>query len=210
MEQSAATRAAAAERGVGFLAAPVSGNPRVVAAGQLTLAVSGARADYDAALPLLRELGRDVSYVGADEVARLVKICHNVFLGVVTQSLAEITVLAQKGGVSRADFLAFLNSSVMGSVFTRYKSPALVNLDLTPTFTLPLLLKDLDLGLSAAETLGAPMPVAQRTAEIVTAAIEDGDVEQDFAALLLRQARAAGLSLVAEDAHVDDGLGDPA
>ena len=52
------------------------------------------------------------------------KICHNLMLGVVTQSLAEITVLAERGGVSRAAFLEFLNDSVMGSVFTRYKSPA--------------------------------------------------------------------------------------
>ena len=56
-------------------------------------------------------------------------------LGVVAQCMAEITVLAEKGGVARADFLEFLNDSVMGSTFTRYKSPAYVNLDFTPTFT---------------------------------------------------------------------------
>ena len=101
---------------------------------------------FEVAQPYLEALGAGVTYVGEGERARLVKICHNLMLGVVAQSLAEITVLAEKGGVSRADFLEFLNDSVMGSTFTRYKTPAYVNLDFTPTFTPPLLLKDFDLG----------------------------------------------------------------
>lgn len=122
-QTSALIRAAAAERGTDFLAAPVSGNPQVIAAGKLTIAVSGSHEVFDQVEPLLALLGRGVTYVGEDEVARLVKIAHNVFLGVVTQSLAEITVLAEKGGVSRAAFLEFLNGSVLGSTYTRYKSP---------------------------------------------------------------------------------------
>jgi 3-hydroxyisobutyrate dehydrogenase-like beta-hydroxyacid dehydrogenase len=206
-QASAETRAAAAKRGTDFLAAPVSGNPKVVSAGLLTLAVSGSRATFDEALPLLSLLGRAVTYVGEDEVARLVKIAHNVFLGVVTQSLAEITVLAEKGGASRAAFLDFLNNSVMGSIFTRYKTPAFVNLDFTPTFTNPLLLKDFDLGLDAAHDLEAPMPLAAVTAALVASAIGAGHRTEDFATLLIEQARRADLPLQAENTPVDDGLG---
>ncbi|MFJ1822316.1 MULTISPECIES: NAD(P)-dependent oxidoreductase [unclassified Streptomyces] len=205
-QMSALVRKAAAGRGTGFLAAPVSGNPKVVAAGKLTVAVSGSREEFDRVEPLLALLGRGVTYVGEDEVARLVKIAHNVFLGVVTQSLAEITVLAEKGGVSRAAFLEFLNDSVMGSVYTRYKSPALVNLDFTPTFTMPLLRKDFDLGLAAARGLEVPMPLAAATAQLVASAIGAGHVEEDFAALILEQARNSGVTLEAQDVPVDDGL----
>jgi 3-hydroxyisobutyrate dehydrogenase-like beta-hydroxyacid dehydrogenase len=207
MQASAETRAAAAKRGADFLAAPVSGNPKVVSAGLLTLAVSGSRAAFDAVLPLLSLLGRAVTYVGEDEVARLVKIAHNVFLGVVTQSLAEITVLAEKGGASRAAFLDFLNNSVMGSVFSRYKTPAFVNLDFTPTFTNPLLLKDFDLGLGAARDLEAPMPLAAATAALVASAVGAGYRTEDFGTLLIEQARRAGLALEPENVPVDDGLG---
>ncbi|WP_346055824.1 NAD-binding protein [Amycolatopsis dongchuanensis] len=147
-----------------------------------------------------------MTYVGDGEVARLVKIAHNVFLGVVTQSLAEITVLAEKGGTSRAAFLEFLNNSVMGSVFSRYKTPALVNLDFTPTFTMPLLRKDFDLGLAAARDLEVPMPVAAATAQLVWEAIGAGSRENDFAELLLEQARRSGIELKPEHATVDDGL----
>jgi 3-hydroxyisobutyrate dehydrogenase len=136
-----------------------------------------------------------------------VKICHNLLLGVVTQSLAEITVLAEKGGVSRAAFLDFLNNSVMGSAFTRYKSPALVNLDYTPTFTPVLLRKDFDLGLAVARELDVPMPVAAVTAQLVQASVSSGRVDEDFAILLDLQAQNSGLSLKPENVPVDDGLG---
>jgi 3-hydroxyisobutyrate dehydrogenase-like beta-hydroxyacid dehydrogenase len=206
VDASATARAAATRRGAGFLAAPVSGNPAVVSAGRLTFAVSGPRDLFDEVEPLLGVLGRGATYVGDGEAARLVKIAHNVYLGVVIQALAEITVLAEKGGVSRAAFLGFLNDSVMGSTFSRYKTPAMVGLDFTPTFTNPLLRKDFDLGLAAARQYGVAMPIAAAAAELVTAAIGAGHTTEDFATLLIEQARRSGLELVAEDTPVDDGL----
>jgi 3-hydroxyisobutyrate dehydrogenase-like beta-hydroxyacid dehydrogenase len=206
-EMSAAMREAARARGAQFLAAPVSGNGKVVASGKLSLVVSGPEPVYQTVAPLLRHLGRSSTYVGEGEVARLVKICHNLLLGVVTQSMAEITVLAEKGGVSRAAFLDFLNNSVMGSTFSRYKTPAFVKLDFTPTFTPTLLRKDFDLGLAAAQELGVPMPVAALTQQLVQGTISSGRVDEDFAILLDQQAASAGLDLKPETAEVDDGLG---
>lgn len=205
-ESSAAMREACSQRGVAFLAAPVSGNGKVVKAGGLSLVVSGPEETYDLVAPLLQHIGKSVTYVGGGDVARLVKICHNLFLGVVTQSMAEITVLAEKGGVSRAAFLDFLNNSVMGSVFTRYKSPAFVNLDYTPTFTPILLRKDFDLGLAAARQLDVPMPVAATTAQLVQASVSSGRVDEDFSILLDLQAANSALELKPENVVVDDGL----
>ena len=206
-ETSAEIRAYALKRGTQLLAAPVSGNPAVITAGLLTVAVSGPRETFDEVEGLLNVFGRGVTYVGDGEVARLVKIAHNVFLGVVTQSLAEITVLAERGGVSRAAFLEFLNDSVMGSVFSRYKSPALVNLDFTPTFTNVLLSKDIELGLEAGRKLGVPMPVASATGQLVHAAIGAGHTADDFATLIVEQARSSGYVLAPENVEVDNGLG---
>jgi 3-hydroxyisobutyrate dehydrogenase len=156
--------------------------------------------------PLLEHIGKSVTYIGEGDVARLVKICHNLMLGVVTQCMAEITVLAEKGGVSREAFLSFLNDSVMGSVFTRYKTPAFVNLDYTPTFTPILLRKDFDLGLAAAHDLDVPMPVTAATAQAVQASVSSGRVEEDFAILLDLQAHNSGLTLEPRNVPVDDGL----
>jgi len=205
-EASARIRAVVEGRGAQFLAAPVSGNPKVIAAGKLTVAASGPRAAFDVVEPLLGAWGRSVTYVGEGEVARLVKIAHNVFLGVVIQSLAEITVLAERGGVPRAAFLAFLNESVLGSAFSRYKSPALVNLDFHPTFTTVLLRKDLQLGLSAGKELGVPMPLAAATDMLIAQAIGAGYTSEDFATLVLEQARRSGYAIEPENTPVDDGL----
>ena len=205
-EGSDDVRRAAAAAGMEMLAAPVSGNPKVAAAGRLTMVASGPRAGFEAALPFLRILGAGVTYVGEGEAARLVKICHNLLLGIVAQALAEITVLAERGGVARADLLAFINDSVMGSTFSRYKTPALVNLDFAPTFTATLLRKDLELGLAAGRNLAVPLPLTSVVHELVSNLIELGFAEQDFASLIELEARGAGLELLPEDREVDDGL----
>jgi 3-hydroxyisobutyrate dehydrogenase-like beta-hydroxyacid dehydrogenase len=144
--------------------------------------------------------------VGEGEVARLVKICHNLLLGIVAASLAEITVLAERGGVARSDLLEFINDSVMGSMFTRYKTPALVNLDFTPTFTGHLLSKDLELGLDAGRRLDVPLPVTSTVQGLLRSLIDEGFGDQDFASLIVLEARGSGITLTPEHVDVDDGL----
>ncbi|HEX9464621.1 MAG TPA: NAD(P)-dependent oxidoreductase [Alphaproteobacteria bacterium] len=205
-EASAKLREECGKRGVQFLAAPVSGNGKVVKAGKLSLVVSGPQAAFETARPFLEPLGLAVTYVGEGELARIVKICHNVLLGVTIQALVEITVLAEKAGVKRHAFLDFINKSVMGSMFTQYKTPALVNLDFTPTFTPPLLRKDMELGLAAARKLEMPMPVAAATREVIQSLIGHGYVDTDFATLLLLQAKNSGIEVKSENAPVSDGL----
>ncbi|HZE06570.1 MAG TPA: NAD(P)-dependent oxidoreductase [Solirubrobacteraceae bacterium] len=199
-------RARAGERGTAMLAAPVSGNPKVAASGRLTIVASGPREAWERARPYLELMCRRATYVGEGERARLVKICHNLMLGIVAQCMAEVTVLAEKGGVSRADFLEFLNDSVMGSTFTRYKSPAYVQLDFTPTFTPELLLKDFHLGFEAARDTKVAMPLAAAAEQIIQSLYGIKGNEVDFAALIELVAEASGLTLEPEDVPVDDGL----
>ncbi len=199
-------RAGAAAVGTSVLAAPVSGNPKVVRSGQLTCVVSGPPDAFEEVLPYLEMYGRRVTFVGKGDEARLVKICHNLMLGIVAQTMAEITVLAEAGGVKRHDFLAFLNDSVMGSTFTRYKTPAYVNLDWSPTFTSHLLKKDFDLGLDQSETLGVPLPTSELVHSIIVENIESGFGDLDFGSLLELEARKAGQTLESEVRKVSDGL----
>jgi len=215
VEESAAIRNKLKELDADFVASPVSGNAKVIKAGQLSSVVSGVEAACKIAMPLIEIFApRGVSYVGDGELARVCKIAHNVMLGVVMENLIEITLLTNKMGVPRHAFLAFLNNGVMGSMFTRYKSPALVNLDWTTTFTPELLRKDLDLGLELGREMDVPMPVTAATREVLQshfgAAMLQKDpqeyLQKDFAALAETMALAAGMKLVSENKNVPTGL----
>jgi 3-hydroxyisobutyrate dehydrogenase len=204
-QDSAEIRGKLKDLGIEFIAAPVSGNAKVINAGKLSVVASGPAEAFKLVEPYLQLIGKAVAYVGHGDLARIAKICHNVMLGVVTQNLSEILVLAEKAGLKRHDFLAFLNTSVMGSMFTQYKSPALTHLDFEVTFTPELMLKDLDLGLSAAKDFGVPMPTTSVTRDQVQTLIGYG-YGDDFSQLLLLAAASAGLMMVPEEADVDDGL----
>lgn len=148
-----------------------------------------------------------MTWVGEGELSRIVKICHNVFLGVVTQSLAELTVLAQKSGVPRHAFLDFMNKSVMGSIFSQYKTPGWVNLDWGVTFTPELMRKDMDLGLALGRKHEVPMPTASTTRDIFQSSMGQGNREDvDFSIVLEYVAGCSGITLESENMDVPTGL----
>lgn len=204
---SAEVRARCEALGVGYLCAPVSGNGKVAKAGLLWVVASGPKKLFTLAERYLRMFGRGVTYVGEGELARIWKIAHNTMFGVIIQSLCEITILAEKAGIPRHVFLDSINNSVLGSMYTRYKTPALVNLDFAVTFTPKLLLKDMDLGMAAARKFGVQMPTAATTRECVQNTVGRGYEDVDFSVLLLELAKAAGMTLKSEKAKVGDGLG---
>ena len=193
--------------GVAYLCAPVSGNAKVAKAGKLLVVASGPRHLYDLAEPYLRAMSRKCMWVGEGELARVWKIAHNTMFGVVIQNLCEITVLAEKAGIPRHVFLESINDSVLGSMYTRYKTPVLSNLTFEQvTFTPKLLLKDLDLGMAAAKAQGVSMPAAAATRESVSRLIGRGYDDVDFSVLLVEVAKDAGLELKPETIKISDGL----
>jgi 3-hydroxyisobutyrate dehydrogenase-like beta-hydroxyacid dehydrogenase len=195
---SARVRAEADAAGVGFLAAPVSGNPHVVAEGGACIVASGPAGVFQRVRPYLDAMAKVAVHAGGAEQSRLVKLCHNLYLGMMVQALVEVTSLAEKGGTDRAAFLEFLNGTVLASDWVRKRTGDLVARDWTPTFTTELLRKDFDLGLEAARSLEVPMPVAATVHQLIQSAIGIGLREEDFLSLYDQQARGAGLVLESE------------
>ena len=215
VEESASLRKRLKEHGSELIAAPVSGNAKVIKAKKLSSVVSGPKAAFEIVEPYIKAFApQGVAYVGDGELARVCKIAHNVMLGVVIENLIEVTLLANKMGVPRHAFLSFMNNSVMGSMFTRYKSPALVNVDWTTTFTAELMRKDLDLGLELGREYDVPMPVTAATREVLqthfgAAMLKDDPekyLQEDFAAVAETMALAAGMKLESENVAVPTGL----
>ena len=206
-EGSEEIRHALAALGVGYLCTPVSGNAKVAKAGKLLLVASGPHDLYLALEPYLQAMARKTMWVGEGELARVWKIAHNTMFGVVIQNLCEITVLAEKAGIPRHLFLQSINDSVLGSMYTRYKTPVLSNLTFeNVTFTPKLLLKDMDLGMATGKTYGVPMPAAAATRESVARMVGRGHDQVDFSILLQDLALDSGLTLTAEDVKLSDGL----
>ncbi len=206
-EGSAEVRARLEQLGIAYLCAPVSGNAKVAKAGKLSVVASGPKASYETVKPYLAMLGRSEIWLGEGELARIWKIAHNTMFGVIIQTFCEVTVLAEKAGIPRHVFLESINNSVLGSMYTKYKTPVLTNLTFDKvTFTPKLLLKDMDLGMAAAKAHGVTMPVAAATRESIAALVGRGHDNVDFSILLLELARSAGMEIKPDNVEMSDGL----
>ena len=176
-----AERAEAAE--VAYLRAPVSGNPGVVRAGNLSFIVSGPEETLEDVEPVLLAIGPTVHHVGEGEQARVVKLAINLMIGILAQSMSEALVLGEASGVSRAALLEVMGSSAVGAPFVKYKTDALLRDDYSATFTMSLMEKDIDLVLDAAGAAGVELPLAGELKGHVHAAIDAGYANDDFIAL---------------------------
>jgi 3-hydroxyisobutyrate dehydrogenase len=206
-EGSAEVRKELEALGIGYLCAPVSGNAKVAKAGLLLVVSSGPRDLYNIAEQYFQAMAKKCMWIGEGELARVWKIAHNTMFGVVIQNLCEITVLAEKAGIPRHLFLESINDSVLGSMYTRYKTPVLTNLNFEQvTFTPELLLKDMDLGMAAAKAHGVVMPSAAATRESIARMVGRGYGDIDFSALLIEIAKDSGLELTSENKIIPDGL----
>jgi 3-hydroxyisobutyrate dehydrogenase-like beta-hydroxyacid dehydrogenase len=192
-DASARVAALADEASVAYLRAPVSGNPSVVRAGNLSFVVSGAPETLTEIEPVLLAIGPTIHHVGTGEQARIVKLALNLMVAVLAQSMSEALVLGEAGGVSRAALLEVMGSSAVGAPFVKYKTEPLLRDDFSATFTTGLMEKDIDLVLAAAEESGVELPLAREMKDHLHAAVEAGFADDDFIALFLHLRRASGL-----------------
>ena len=191
-----ADRAEAAS--VGYVRAPVSGNPAVVRAGNLSFIVSGEGEDIDRVDPVLRAIGQTVHRVGDGEQARMVKLAINLMIAGLAQLMSEALVLGEAADVPRATLLEVMASSAVGAPFVKYKTEALVRDDYSATFTTALMEKDIDLALDAADEAGVELPLTREMKSHLRAAIEAGYAGDDFIVLFQHLRSTSGLSNMKE------------
>jgi 3-hydroxyisobutyrate dehydrogenase-like beta-hydroxyacid dehydrogenase len=181
---SSAISARAEAVGVDYLRSPVSGNPTVLSAGNITLIVSGPRDTFERVEELMNSIGPTVLYVGDAEHSRTLKLAINAGLAVTAQIMAELIVFGENNGIDRSILLHALGESVMGSPFVRYKTPGLIAHDYSATFTTNLLIKDLELALDVAHGADLSLPVIELVNSLTHLASTNGYGEIDFASLL--------------------------
>ncbi len=218
-EASARVRAVVEDAGSRFVAAPVSGNPSVIAAGKLTVAASGPRSSFD-------EVGAAVlaawGFAGTRHLRRREGEARPAGEDRVTTSFLGVRhPVPRRDRQSRARRarrrLAVLVPRVpqrvpySGSAFSRYKSPeGYVCQPGLPPDRSPACCsaRTCSLGLSVldSELENVPMPLAAATDMLVAQLIGAGYTEDDFATLVLEQARRSGYQIEPENVPVDDGL----
>jgi 3-hydroxyisobutyrate dehydrogenase-like beta-hydroxyacid dehydrogenase len=195
-ESSARVAAPSDAAGIGYVRAPVSGNPAVVRAGGLGIVVSGSVEAFAEAEPVLRDIGPNIFYLGEGELARVMKLALNLMVAGTTQLLAEALCLGEGHGLERAKMLEVIAGSAVGSPLVKYKSGPLIIDDYSSTFTSRLMRKDLDLALASAADVGVPLPVTATVQQLLQGCISSGMGDIDFAALLPRLKREAGADVV--------------
>lgn len=182
---SARVAALADDASLLYLRAPVSGNPSVVQAGNLTFIASGPREALERARPTLLAIGRAIHDVGEGEQARVVKLAINLVIGGLAELMAEALVLSEASGVSRAALLETMGDSAAGAPFVKYKTEPLLRDDYSATFTTRLMEKDVDLVLEEAANAGVLLPLAAELKKRIRAAVDAGYGDDDFMALFL-------------------------
>ena len=201
---SARIASLAGPAGVEYLRAPVSGNPTVVRAGNLSFIVSGDPDALERADPVLRAIGSTVNHVGDAEQARVVKLAINLMIAVLAQVMSEALVLGEASGVSREAILEVMGSSAAGAPFVKYKTEPLLRDDFSATFTTALMEKDIDLVLDAADEAGVALPLAKEMKAHLRAAVEAGYGDDDFMALFLHLRSVSGVDAAAASNAIQD------
>jgi 3-hydroxyisobutyrate dehydrogenase-like beta-hydroxyacid dehydrogenase len=175
---------AVAATGAAFLDAPVSGSVPTVEKGELTIMVGGDAAALERARPVLDALAAKIFHVGTVGSGATVKLAVNALVHAIDVGLSEALVLAEKAGVERSAAYDVFAAGAAAAPFVLYKRPAFEDPDNAPlTFTLDLMAKDLDLILSLAREVGAPMEQAERNRELVERAIGNGFSGRDLSAI---------------------------
>ncbi len=185
----------AAETGVEYLCAPVSGNPGVVRAGNLTILVSGSEQVARDVDPVLKSIGPKVIYVGDDDCARVAKLTLQVLLGGTAELLGEALVLGEAAGIDRARLLEVIGASAIASPFIGYKTEPLLRDDYSATFTTDMMLKDIELVLGLAHESDLRLPFARQLRVLLESASVGGYGDADFMSLYAQLRQDAGESL---------------
>lgn len=179
--------------GVSYLRCTVSGNNKMAEMGQLTVMASGPRTAYETTLPLLRTFGTNHFYLGEAEQARLMKLVVNLMIAQTSAMLAEALTLGRKGGLDWQTMWQVLGASAVASPIVKAKGVQLGVRDFTPTFTVEQMIKDLDLILCEGEASRVPLLQTAMTHKLMCAAVDQGNGQDDYAAIIKVLERGAGL-----------------
>lgn len=196
--QSRRLAAAAAERGVSFLDAPMSGGPAGAQSATLTFMVGGERETFERALPVLRALGKNIHHVGPSGAGSVVKLVNQLLVGIHTIAAAEAMVFGVKAGADPQAIIDVIGSSFGASAMLNRHVPRMLKRDFDPATSVNLILKDLGLIHDFGKELGVPLLAGTLAEQLFLEARSQGLGDQDMAALVVPLERLTGAQVVSK------------
>jgi 2-hydroxy-3-oxopropionate reductase len=176
--------AAAADRGVAALDAPVSGGEAGAKEGTLSIMIGGAAEDVERARPVLSALGTTIVHVGPAGAGQTVKAANQLIVAGHLALLAEAIVFLEAHGVETGPAIEVLGGGLAGSTVLARKASSMLARDFTPGFRLRLHHKDLGIMQTAAREAGVVTPLGAVVSQLVAALTARDDGDLDHSALL--------------------------
>jgi len=176
---------AAAERGIAFLDAPVSGGTAGAEAGTLSVMVGGDREVYDRVVPAFEAMGKQIYYVGQSGSGSVVKLINQLMVGIHTQAVSEGLALGRKAGLDEGALVGILLASFAQSrILDRHYNSFIAKDQFAAGFAIKLLSKDLDLVAQMAEQAGVRLPAGGRVRSLLQRATAGGFAGDDMSAMI--------------------------
>jgi 3-hydroxyisobutyrate dehydrogenase-like beta-hydroxyacid dehydrogenase len=185
--------AAARNRGVAFLDAPVSGTSSMVARRDCVVTVGGDRDAFDRCLPVLEAMAKRVFHVGSCGMGSSLKLVTNLIMGLNGVVLAEGLTLARRAGLDPVQTLQILAHGGAASKILEVRGPLMVEGRFAPLMKIDLFLKDIRLMLEAGQELYVPLPLTGTMQQLYTAALAGGQGKEDLAGIIRLYEAMAGL-----------------
>jgi len=171
------------EAGGEMLDTPVSGSVSTLEEGRLSLMAGGSRETFDKVLPVLKDIGPTVNYVGANGQAVLMKIAINLQLAVQMVGFSEGVLLAERGGIARETAVEVMLNSVVASPMVKYRGPFVLDMPDEAWFDVNMMQKDMLLAIELGRESNVPLPTTVVVNELLTSARALGLEKKDFAVL---------------------------
>jgi 3-hydroxyisobutyrate dehydrogenase-like beta-hydroxyacid dehydrogenase len=173
----------ARDAGAEMMDVPVSGSVSTLEEGRLSLMAGGSKETFDRILPVLRDIGPTVNYVGPNGRAVLMKIAINLQLAIQMVAFSEGVLLAERGGIARETAVEVMLNSVIASPMVKYRGPFVLDMPAEAWFDVNMMQKDMLLAIELGRDSNVPLPTTVVVNELLTSARALGLEKKDFAVL---------------------------
>lgn len=187
--------AAAAEKGVEMIDAPVSGGQVGAEQASLSIMCGGKQEVFDRVLPILEKMGKTIKLVGASGAGQVAKAANQIIVAMTIQAVAEALVLAQKAGVDPAKVREAIGGGYAQSRILEVHGEKMLKRNFKPGFRIRLHIKDLNVALSTGREYGVGLPGTANAMEILKALGATGHIDDDHSAIACWIEQMAGIEL---------------